>query len=366
MEYVENDLVRVAKREKNTKRNYVVVNPLQGKHIPVSPSMALKLFTRLADSFRREYTGENLLLIGFAETATAIGAQAAVSLGTKYIQTTREVIPDLEYLVFSEEHSHATEQKLVKKDIDGVVPKTDRIVFIEDEVTTGKTILNIIAILEKLYPDQLSFSVASLLNGMSDKNLQVFEQKGIRLHYLVKTEHDTFCDRAKEFADNGLYYKSMKKERKHVSVLEVKNKMNAQRLVDALLYEKACEGLWNAVHQRIGSISNKNILVIGTEEFMYPALFIGKKLEELSNQVFCHSTTRSPIVVSLEKDYPLHSRYELKSLYDSERRTFLYDIGKYDKVFVVTDAPKEETEGVHTLLSALGAQNDHITLIRWC
>ncbi len=366
MEYIENDFVRIAKRENNTKRNYVVVNPLQGKHIPVSPSIALEIFTHLANSFRGDYLGENLLLIGFAETATAIGAQVAVSLGTKYIQTTREGIPDLEYLEFSEEHSHATEQKLVKKDIDAVVKTVDRIVFIEDEVTTGKTILNIISILKKLYPDQLSFSVASLLNGMSEENLQLFGQQGIRLHYLVKTEHDTFHDRAQGFAGNGHYYKYMTEEIKDVPIVEVKNRMNAQRLVDASMYEKACEELWNGVYQRVGNISKKKILVIGTEEFMYPALFIGKKWEELKNKVFCHSTTRSPIVVSLEKDYPLHSRYELKSLYDCERRTFLYDIGKYDRVFVVTDAPKEETEGIHTLLSALGTKNDHITLIRWC
>ena len=40
MKYVESDLVRIAKRENNTKRNYLVVNPLQGKHIPVQPSKA--------------------------------------------------------------------------------------------------------------------------------------------------------------------------------------------------------------------------------------------------------------------------------------------------------------------------------------
>ena len=76
--------------------------------------------------------------MGFAETATAIGAQAAITVGADYIQTTREVIPGVNYLFFSEEHSHATEQKLVKDDIDRAAAETDRIIFIEDEVTTGK------------------------------------------------------------------------------------------------------------------------------------------------------------------------------------------------------------------------------------
>lgn len=48
MEYTESDLVKIAKRENNTKRNYLVVDPLQGKHIPVQPSKALTLFSSLA------------------------------------------------------------------------------------------------------------------------------------------------------------------------------------------------------------------------------------------------------------------------------------------------------------------------------
>ena len=156
MKYLQKTLVRIAKRENNTKRNYLVVNPLQGKHVPVSPSKALALFSDLADTIRGKYAGEKLLLIGFAETATAIGAQAAIALGTEYIQTTREVIPGVEYLFFSEEHSHATEQKLVKNDIDEAIERVDRIVFVEDEVTTGKTILNIISVMRKEYSKDIT------------------------------------------------------------------------------------------------------------------------------------------------------------------------------------------------------------------
>ena len=47
--YTETDLVRIAKRENNKKRNYLVVNPLQGKHIPVSPRKALEVFSKLAE-----------------------------------------------------------------------------------------------------------------------------------------------------------------------------------------------------------------------------------------------------------------------------------------------------------------------------
>lgn len=74
MKYQERDLVKIAKRENNSKRNYLVVDPLQGKHVPVTPSAALNLFKNLAAEIQGKYEGERLLLIGFAETATAIGA----------------------------------------------------------------------------------------------------------------------------------------------------------------------------------------------------------------------------------------------------------------------------------------------------
>lgn len=46
--YKENDLLQIAKRENNNKRNYLVINKLQGKHIPVEPSQALGMFKELA------------------------------------------------------------------------------------------------------------------------------------------------------------------------------------------------------------------------------------------------------------------------------------------------------------------------------
>ena len=48
--YTEKELVRIARRENNNKRNYLVVNRLQGKHIPVRPCEALAMFRALADT----------------------------------------------------------------------------------------------------------------------------------------------------------------------------------------------------------------------------------------------------------------------------------------------------------------------------
>ena len=380
MNYQQKDLVRIAKRENNTKRSYLVVDPLQGKHVPVEPSKALNLFKSLAEKLQGKYEGERLLLIGFAETATAIGAQAAITLGTKYIQTTREVIPDARYLFFSEAHSHATEQKLVKDDIDRVINDIDRIVFIEDEVTTGNTIMNITKIITKQYQKKIKFAVASLLNGMTEESLKIYQDEKIELHYLVKTDHSGYGAVAEQYRCDGLYICAIPENHTHESadidvqseknmrehIISIPGWMNARRFVDAKQYEAACRKLAETVIAETGVKQGERVLVIGTEEFMYPALLTGQEIEKMGCEVRSHSTTRSPIAVSTEEEYPLHCRYELRSLYDPDRKTFIYDLENYDRVIVMTDSALVSLKGLETLTYALRMKNENITVIRWC
>lgn len=392
MMYTERDLVRIAKRENNNKRKYLVVNRLQGKHIPVKPQEALALFRALADTLKGKYERDNLLVIGFAETATAIGAAVAVELGADYMQTTRESVPDVEYLYFSEEHSHATEQKLVKDDIDRVAKTIDRIIFIEDEVTTGKTILNIINILKKQYSEKINFAVASVLNGMDESALENYQKQEIELFWLLKTNHAAYTEIAESYKGDGNYvvcinsavhenavslecvYESgtpvinqteflakevvnPKKanyfEMAGMNYIKIKRHMDTRRIVDSVEYAEYCESLFEEINDQIDLGSTQNLLVLGTEEFMYPALYVAGQMEGQGKDVRFHATTRSPIAVSTEKDYPLHTRYELKSLYDSRRTTYIYDLQKYDTVVIITDAKGEVTEGICSLIHAL-------------
>lgn len=391
--YTEAELVRIAKRENNTRRKYLVVNRLQGKHIPVSPKEALQMFRSLAELIKEAYPSERLLMVGFAETATAIGAAVAIECQAAYMQTTREVIDGVDYLYFSESHSHATEQKLVKTDLDKIIGKTDRIVFIEDEVTTGNTILNIVRLIQKTYAQPVSFAVASILNGMNEEALENYKNLKIPVHYLVKTAHDTYTEIAEQYQADGTCHICTKPQEKEVEqqkevqqqiemqqtkeaqqpieVQEISGWINARRLHTADTYKQACEQLWQEIQQKYGytkeTETGRRILVLGTEEFMYPALYVGAKLEEAGYTVRMHATTRSPIAVSKEEKYPLHTRYELASLYDKNRTTFVYDLTEYEEVLVLTDAQKQETEGWESLQRALTLNhNRQIRGIRWC
>lgn len=335
-------------------------------------------------------------MVGFAETATAIGAAVAIECQAAYMQTTREVIDGVDYLYFSESHSHATEQKLVKTDLDKIIGKTDRIVFIEDEVTTGNTILNIVRLIQKTYAQPVSFAVASILNGMNEEALENYKNLKIPVHYLVKTAHDTYTEIAEQYQADGTCHICTKPQEKEVEqqkevqqqiemqqtkeaqqpieVQEISGWINARRLHTADTYKQACEQLWQEIQQKYGytkytkeTETGRRILVLGTEEFMYPALYVGAKLEEAGYTVRMHATTRSPIAVSKEEKYPLHTRYELASLYDKNRTTFVYDLTEYEEVLVLTDAQKQETEGWESLQRALTLNhNRQIRGIRWC
>lgn len=372
--YTETDLVTIAKRENNIKRKYLVVNKLQGKHIPVSPGQAFEMFEELADIVGKEYGDETLLLIGFAETATAIGTSLAVKLDTWYMQTTREDIKGVEYLYFSESHSHATEQRLIKTDLDKIIQDIDRIIFVEDEVTTGNTILNIVNIIETVYTKKVHFSVASLLNGMNEEAERIYEDRQINLHYLLKVKHDTYTETAEHYRDDGKYYPADVRDYSKVQNKNVKcgiwnasGYRNLRRLNKGKDILAACENLYDEIYADIEPERKTHILVLGTEEFMYPALFMAEKLERQGNHVRCHSTSRSPIAVSSEKEYPLHERYELLSMYDRDRVTYLYDIGRYDEVIIITDSDNPESEAVNSLINAAClCGNEKVRLIRWC
>ena len=92
--------------------------------------------------------------------------------------------------------------------------------------------------------------------------------------------------------------------------------------------------------QFVHKIKNgSSILVLGTEECMYPALRLGAVLEDMGQNyhVRCHATTRSPIGVCTDENYPITSGYKLNSFYDINRPTYIYNLCEYDTVVVVTD-----------------------------
>ena len=369
MNFETHDLVRAAKRDNNRKRPYLLVNPLQGKHIPVEPYTALRVFGALGEQVRQAVPdGQPVLVIAFAETATAIGAAVAAALpGTVYfMQTTRENVPGTDYLYFSETHSHATEQRLCTRGLEDVLPKVHHIVFAEDEVTTGNTILHLIDALRARYDlAHITFGVASLLNGMTPESWEVYQSKGIWTRYLCATDNAQLAAAAARFAADGDRFAVQDNHSLTEQHVCVPGRIDPRCVCAAEDYYGACGALARNVMQRIPADAAR-VLVLGTEECMYPGLIAGFVLERAGHDVRFHATTRSPILTDAHPDYPLHARYELRSLYDAGRVTYLYNLDAYDHVCIVTDAQNPDRQGLDSLLAALERTgNRSVTLLEW-
>ena len=82
--------ISLAKRLNNNKRGYLIINANQGKHRPALIEDVKNEYETLAKL--SEGILKNALVIGFAETAIAIGATLAGSAGAYFMQTTRENI----------------------------------------------------------------------------------------------------------------------------------------------------------------------------------------------------------------------------------------------------------------------------------
>ena len=245
---------------------------------------------------------------------------------------------------------------MVKDDLDEIIDKIDRIIFVEDEVTTGKTIWNLITVIEQCYGGKKQFAVASLLNGMSKEAEEAFSGRGIKIHYLVKIRHDRYPDLADKAVEDGIYYQEKFSEEEYTACFDAEGWMDTRRIVDIKQYEDACRRLSEDIIRQFPLENFNRILVLGTEEFMFPGLYVGKCVEEKGYFVRFHATTRSPIIVSSNPEYPLHERYALSSMYGEERKIFVYDIDSYDAVFVITDAQKkgnQRRKGELLLLNAV-------------
>lgn len=378
------DNVLVCRRENNVKRNYVLVNKYQGKHYPIEETHIIKevdkLFNGLCNSYKEVMNGNNKIVIGFAETATGIGALFGKHFMSRYnswyTTTTREDIPNKEYVDFSEEHSHATEQRLYIEDLKEAYQDKYDLFFVEDEITTGNTIRNM---LKKLNSTDILKNcnviyINSLLNGMSDEDAVKMEALGKELGLDIKTNYNQKIDSKASFTKKAEDIEIVKRNFYNFDMgdnLRMRNSYSAFSYDEDLGFDirtgmkikDYCYHLRRVLSKAASDIKDKNLVsneskirVIGTEECMYPAIELSNLLRGiLSNpDIKTHSTTRSPIEaghsIDTSLEYGLTSRYVCHSLYEDNRWTYLYnsldDDRDSDLVIIVTDSKRSKVQSL--------------------
>lgn len=358
-----NEIIEVASRYNNKKRSYLLVNKIQAKHIPTRPQ-DITLGTNLGRKIREEYPNAHFV-IGFAETATAIATDVAWEVSTPaedvydrqgiYINTTREdFIPESDCICFKEEHSHAINQKLYIKNFTEYFGYTKEIILIDDEISTGKTLFNIIQELRDKIPElvERKFVVGSVINRLTPEKLAFFEQNNI---FFVSLFSVQWTDEMLE--------KDFKNLSAPSEISDISDKLpyfmrvaipDVRYFADIFDYIMACTDMADVIAEKVDFSDCKEVLFLGTEECMYPSILTANLLEQhFRFNAYCHSTTRSPVCISSEKGYPMQNGYKIRSLYDAERVNYIYNLRKYDMAIVISDAKNPDTKALAMLDAVL-------------
>ena len=368
MGYTESDLIVLAKRYNNTKRSYLLVDPLQGKHLAVSPASSLEMMRCLGKKISE--TCDYKLVIGFAETATAIAAVVAECMGDDcyYINTTRErnVAGD-RFIDFDEDHSHAVNQKLCIDHLDEIIAESNGIIIVDDEFTTGKTLIHLVDQLAKNIPaiKNKEIIACSIINRISEENERLLSLRHIRVVSLLKITEDRFEESVKKYEVSEPVTGTKCSESKHADIhmfsTQMLNPRNILRIGD---YRKTIDSLLPIIETSLNDKlkTQSRVLLLGTEECMIPALYLGYLLEEKYKQCrfLSHATTRSPIGVCSQADYPIRDGYKVNSFYEEERDTYIYNAKNYDAAVIVSDTTNSSLEAfskIQNVLTAHGCNN---------
>jgi hypothetical protein len=373
----------------NKKRGFLFVSRLLGKHLPLPPLQSLLTSGLLAIEYFEQQTGENVkrkdaivqgcfsedpleiqeayillselkltqknepLIIGFAETATSLGhAFFDCFRQAEYIHTTREGIKDREPLLnFKEEHSHAVDQFcfIDEQHIQNNKP----IVLIDDEMTTGKTALNIIRSIHSRFPRE-SYSVVSILDWRSVEHKQQFIQLerelGIRIDTVSLMSGNIYF--SGETIEEAEYdYRSVNRETElHVEMFNLAPLFTRTPYIngkDDIPYIKETgrfglssdhkEKLESSCTEAAGYLKRnrkgQKTLCLGTGELMYLPMKIASQMGE---DVLYHSTTRSPILPIPVQGYAIQNGFSFLNPEDDAVVHYVYNIpeDEYDELFI--------------------------------
>ncbi|MFJ4239631.1 phosphoribosyltransferase [Streptomyces iakyrus] len=160
---------------RNPKRAHLLVSNVLGKHVPQSPSVVygygVELGRRVRDLLGDD-EARRAVVLGYAETATGLGHAVADGLGlAPYLHSTRRPVAGVTPAGgFEESHSHATSHLLLPED-PALFTGDGPLVLVDDEFSTGNTVLNTVRDLHGRYPRRRYVVVALVdMRSSADAN----------------------------------------------------------------------------------------------------------------------------------------------------------------------------------------------------
>ncbi len=362
-------LVELALR-RNPRRAHLLVSTVLGKHVPTDPRIVHDTGLRLGALVATQLIAPAGLVIGYAETATALGQCVAEELDADYLHSTRREMAGVAVAGrFEEPHSHATGHLLLPEDAE-VLHRRAPLVLVDDELSTGVTALNTVEELHRLCP-HTQYVIAALVDVRSAADRArvdaVAARLGVPIDVVALAAGSVSCP--DDFPSRAASYVARAAD---PSVSPV-GRADAVRIADPWppdVRESGRHGFSphdvvrahdaaTALARRIAArLAGPRVLVLGTEELMYAPLLLGVALTGLASDVRFSTTTRSPVLAVDEPGYPIRTRLTFPAS-DAGGERYAYNVGaaaggqSFSDIVLVVDELGDTPELETGLIGAL-------------
>ncbi|CAM5371643.1 phosphoribosyltransferase [Streptomyces spiroverticillatus] len=382
------DLLGLALR-RNPKRAHLLVSNVLGKHVPQKPSLVYGAGLALGREVRAllgDAEASRAVVLGYAETATGLGHSVADGLAlAPYLHSTRRPVAGVAAAGgFEESHSHATSHLLLPSD-PRLLAGGGPLVLVDDEFSTGNTVLNTIRDLHARHPRSRYVVVALVdMRTPADRaRLDAFAAElGARVDLIARASGTVRLPEG--VLEKG--QRLVEREEAQATRVPTSGAPDAIRVEldwpegipdggrhgftaahrEAL--EAALPGMGKRVAEALGDAPGR-VLVLGFEELMYAPLRIGTALEEAGVDVRYSTTTRSPVLAVDDPGYAIRTRLVFPAHDDpadgpGERYAYNVAGAGFDTVLAVVDSTAD-TPRLHApggLLSRLAPHADRVLL----
>ncbi|MER6448433.1 phosphoribosyltransferase [Streptomyces venezuelae] len=388
---------------RNPKRAHLLVSQVLGKHVPQSPAVVHAAGFGLGERVRA-LLGEDgaaaAVVLGYAETATGLGHCVADGLGlAPYLHSTRRPVPGVRAAGgFEEAHSHATSHLLLPED-PLLLAGSGPLVLVDDEFSTGNTVLNTIRDLHARHP-RSHYVVVALVDMRSpadrDRLTAFAAELGARVDLIALASGTVSLPEGVLERGQALVEEH---EDRPVQPAAAPTRIPGAAPADGpapvtrvaldwpagvpdggrhgfttahrAALEAALPAMAGQLTAALGDRPGR-VLVLGNEELMYAPLRLAKALEEAgaAREVRFSTTTRSPVLAVDDPGYAIRTRLVFPAHdapADGPGNRYAYNVHRtdgagFDAVVAVVDSAGDTPELHAGLLAALAPHTGHLVL----
>ncbi|RRR82829.1 phosphoribosyltransferase family protein, partial [Streptomyces sp. RP5T] len=330
------DLLGLALR-RNPKRAHLLVSNVLGKHVPQSPSVVYGHGFALGRRVRAllgDQEAARAVVLGYAETATGLGHSVADGVAlAPYLHSTRRPVPGVAPAGgFEESHSHATSHLLLPEN-PALLAGEGPLVLVDDEFSTGNTVLNTIRDLHERYPRE-RYVVVALVDMRSEADagrLEAFAREiGARVDLVAAASGTVKLpegvlekgqDLVTRFEDSHSGARGTARQAptgpqpayNRVDLFWPRDLPDGGRHGFTPQHRIRLESALPAMAARLAEALPSDahrVHILGFEELMYAPLRLARELEQVAEgvEVTYSTTTRSPVLAVDDPGYAIRTR----------------------------------------------------------